>query len=463
MTRAWLHFLGVNDVQIQNAITQRLVDAGLNVHPLNTNAPSCPGALFFSQVTQQLYDSLREISRNGLERVLAVTVSDSQLSSTDSWSLLQAGASDVFRWNHSANTAGDVASRLERWDTVDQLVRSPLVQNNLVGQSPVFISVLRQIVDVARFTNASVLITGETGTGKELAARLIHTLDAQTDKRNLVVLDCTTIVPDLSGSEFFGHERGSFTGAVASRDGAFALANNGTLFLDEVGELPPRLQAQLLRVVQEHTYKRVGGNTWYRTDFRLVCATNKDLLQEAAQGRFRSDLYYRIAGWICKLPSLRERTEDILPLVRYFMKQSLPNEELPALSEPVCEYLLKREYPGNIRDLKQLVSRIMYRHVGPGPITVGDIPEEERLSTEIGQDWHIGPLEQAIRRALSLGVGLKEISRIAEETAVRIAVSDENGNLQRAARKLSVTDRALQMRRAARRQNEQPQDANPTD
>lgn len=259
MIRAWLHFFGKNDVQTKNAINDALSHVGINIYALDLDAPSGPGMLFFDQITQQLCDFLQEVGRNGLERVLAVAVSDSALPGEHAWRLLQAGASDVFAWNHSANPVGEVAARLERWNTVDQLVRSPLVQNNLVGQGARWISVLRQIVDAARFTNASILIMGETGTGKELAARLIHTLDARTDKRDLVVLDCTTIVPDLSGSEFFGHERGSFTGAVASRDGAFALANNGTLFLDEVGELSLELQTQLLRVIQEHTYKRVGS------------------------------------------------------------------------------------------------------------------------------------------------------------------------------------------------------------
>ena len=311
---------------------------------------------------------------------------------------------------------------------------------------------MRQIVEVARFTDASVLILGESGTGKELIARLIHTLDPRAKKRDLVVLDCTTIVPELSGSEFFGHERGAFTGAVTPRDGAFVLADGGTLFLDEVGELPLGLQAQLLRVVQEHTYKRVGDNTWQRTDFRLVCATNRDLLQEVQQGRFHCDLYYRLANWICKLPSLRERPEDILPLAQHFLTELRPDKKPPELDEPVRDYLVRRDFPGNVRDLKQLVSRISYRHVGEGPITVGDIPEDERPAEEFAQrDWRDGFFEQAIRRALTMGGGLKEISQAASDTAIRITVSDEEGNLQRAARRLGVTDRALQMRRANQR------------
>src|SRR4029077_5747912 len=146
-----------------------------------------------------------------------------------------------------------------------------------------------------------------------IVARLIHLLDARPNKRDLVVLDCSTVVPELSGSEFFGHERGAFTGALTERHGAFALANGGTLFLDEIGELPLPLQAQLLRVVQEHSYKRIGGNKWHRTDFRLVCATNRDLLGLVCGGEFRADLYYRIASFVCKLPALRERAEDIIP------------------------------------------------------------------------------------------------------------------------------------------------------
>jgi transcriptional regulator with GAF, ATPase, and Fis domain len=368
--------------------------------------------------------------------------------------LLQSGAADVFAWDHSADPSLEIAARFERWQSLDRMMRSPVVTKNLAGQSLAWLRVLRRVVEVAHYTDASVLITGESGTGKELIARLIHTLDARPNKRDLVILDCTTIVPELSGSEFFGHERGAFTGAVAARDGGFALANDGTLFLDEVGELPLALQAELLRVVQERTYKRIGSNTWQRTEFRLVCATNRDLHQEEAQGRFRRDLYYRIAGWHCHLPPLGERPEDILPLARHFIEKLRPDDP-PVMDEAVIEYLLRREYPGNVRELKQLVTQMLQHHVGPGPITAGDIPEEEWPAADIKQgDWRGRHFEQVICRAISLGVGLKEIGRAAEEAAERIALEQEQGNLQRAAVRLGVTDRALQMRRAARRQNE---------
>jgi transcriptional regulator with GAF, ATPase, and Fis domain len=462
-TRAWHHFLAYADVLPKSEILRALEDVGVSTYPLDLDAPSSPGMLVFDKITPQLCDLLREVSHSGLQRVLAIALSRSALVNDGAWRLLQAGASDVFSWDHSDSPTREVAARFERWASVDRLVCSPLVQNNLVGQSPVWTSVLRQIVEVARFTDASILITGETGTGKELVARLVHTLDPRSHQRDLVVLDCTTIVQELSGSEFFGHERGAFTGAVVPREGAFALADNGTLFLDEVGDLPAGLQAQLLRVVQEGTYKRVGGNTWQQTNFRLVCATNKELPQEVTKGKFRADLYYRIASWTCRLPSLRERVEDILPLARHFMRRLQADEEPPELDESVRAYLLKREYPGNVRDLRQVVSRIMYRHVGPGPITVGDILEEERPPLELGLgDWRDTSFEHAIRRALGMGIGLKEIGRAVTETAIRIAVGEEEGNLRRAAQKLGVTDRALQMRRAARRQHDHVQHVDQT-
>jgi len=463
-TGIWVEFVGTCPTVLVDAVTQALAEAGLAPRAREGTAPRGPGILVFTEITPRLCDHLREFSGGGVDRVLAVATTRLAMDAGGVWRLLHAGASDVLFWDDSTDSAGRAIARFERWRQVDLLVESAAVKDCLVGHSPAWTACLRQLVEVARFTDAAVLLTGESGTGKELAARLIHALDQRADKRDLVVLDCTTVVPELSGSEFFGHERGAFTGAVAARDGAFALADGGTLFLDEIGELPPALQAELLRVVQERTYKRVGSNTWQHTKFRLVCATNRDLLQEETQGRFRRDFYYRIATCVCKLPPLRERTEDIIPLAQHFLRQVPGAGPCPELDEPVREYILRRPYPGNVRDLKQLVARIAFRHVGPGPITVGDLPEEERPPIEPGPaDWYAGPFEAAVRRALSLGVGLKEISRAAENAAIRIAVGAESGNLQRAAARLGVTDRALQMRRAAQRQIGSPSAASGPD
>ncbi|MCX5394782.1 sigma 54-interacting transcriptional regulator [Streptomyces sp. NBC_00094] len=438
--------------------------AGLDARPPRREPAEGPGVLFFAAVDDTLAARLARLGAEGRNRVLAVALTRSALDRAGPWPLLRAGASDVLAWDASATPADDVVRRLRRWAAVDRVVASPLVADNLVGAGAAWQLLLREIIEMAVFSDASVLVTGESGTGKELVARLVHALDPRRGGEQLVLLDCTTIVPSLAGSEFFGHEKGAFTGALASRDGAFALADRGTLFLDEVGELPPDLQAELLRVVQEGTYKRVGGNTWRATGFRLVCATNRDLLTEEGARRFRPDLYHRIAAWTCRLPSLRERPEDVLPLARHFLRETRQDDGSATAEDfdPAVEQLLiSRHYPGNVRELRQLVGRMARRHVGSGPISAGDVPPEERpvedaLSTDAPADgaapadgWPDAGFERSIRRALASGVCLKEIGVRARETAVDLAVQEADGNLQDAARALGVTDRALQLRRRA--------------
>lgn len=451
--RVWLHSFCSDTVLCTEPVISCLEKANVNVTVFNLDNPVGPGIIILADVTKEVCDFVQTFSRHGTRRILALAVSAAMLTDKDAWQLLHAGASDVLYWDDLSDPGSVIAARLKRWQAVDEIVESPLVSNSLVGQSRVWRSVLRRIVEVACFTDAPVLLMGETGTGKEIAARLIHGLDPQRNNHDQVILDCTTIVPELSGSELFGHERGAFTGAVAARDGAFAQANKGTLFLDEVGELPLELQVQLLRVLQEHTYKRVGSNIWRKSDFRLICATNRDLLLEETQGKFRRDLYYRIASWTIRLPPLRERSADIIPLVHHFIGQARPGEESLDLDERVQAYFLTRLYSGNVRDLKNLVFRMAARHVGPGPMTIGDIPSEERPDIRFRQEnWCDMTVEQAVRRALAIGVKLKEIGHTVEETAIRIMVDDEDGNLQRAASKLGVTDRTLQKWRVKQRQ-----------
>jgi transcriptional regulator with GAF, ATPase, and Fis domain len=455
MTKVWYHFFGQGKSHGSDAIITALASTQLEPDVLSSSELALgAGILFFAENSPALGNFVRKVSCDGRERVLIVATSRAALNGNAAWSLLKAGASDVMVWDEVLHPAKHIAARFERWVMVDQLVASPVVRSNLVGESRAWKTLLRHAVEAARFTDASVLVLGESGVGKELVARLMHTLDARPRKRDLVVVDCTTIVPELSGSEFFGHERGALTGAVASRDGAFALADGGTLFLDEVGELPLPLQAQLLRVIQEGSYKRVGGNTWQQTHFRLVAATNKDLQEAVARRAFRRDLYYRLAGVTLCLPPLRERLEDILPLTQHFMQRLRPESSPLALDDLVQEYLLIRSYPGNVRDLKQLVTQIVYRHVGPGPVTLGSLPEEEQKSLDADRGAAHASFATPIRQALTRGIGLKEISRIVTEEAIRVVLREEDGNLQRAARRLGVTDRALQMRRALRRDND---------
>lgn len=447
----WVRWVSDYQKQATHEIVELLAQQNIDVQDYDDPLARNPGVIFSNEVTPQICEQLREFSHNGQVQILVCC--DTSIPGDAVWQLLGAGASDVLVCSECSTITHEITSRLRRWAAVDSLVNSPTVQNILVGESQALKAILRQIVEVAHFTDASVLVLGESGTGKELLANLIHTLDNRPDKGDLVILDCTTIVPELSGSEFFGHERGAFTGAATSRDGVFALANGGTLFLDEVGELPLTLQTQLLRVIQEHTFKRVGGNAWQRTSFRLVCATNRDLWAQVQRGEFRADLYYRIASNLCHLPPLRERPEDILPLANHFLKHSYPDQNPPALDTPVQEYLLRREYPGNVRDLKQVIARMLCRYAGEGAITVGCIPPADRpIWTEDWKEWRDTGFERAIRVALNRGVGLKVISRHTEETAIRIAVHEASGNLQRAAQRLGVTDRSLQMRRAAQRQ-----------
>lgn len=370
--------------------------------------------------------------------------------SASSWAALAAGAADVLWWPSFEDDPAPLLARVRRRLAVAQLAESDAVCQALVGRSAIWRALVREVVEVAAFSASPVLITGETGTGKDLIAQAIHQLSGCAGE--LTVLDCTTLSPELAGSELFGHERGAYTGAVGARDGAFAQADQGALFLDEIGELPLPLQAQLLRVVQEHKYKRVGGNSWQPSRFRLICATNRDLEADVASGRFRADLLYRIAGWRCRTPPLRDRRDDILPLVTHFLAAHaapLPGCELdPA----VREYLLTRDYPGNVRELRQTVARLWHRHCGCGPLTLGAVPPDERAQcgTQLAAPWPDAAFASAIRHALDQGMSLTRITQASADTAIRIVLEQEGGSNQRAAQRLGVTDRALQIRRKTR-------------
>ena len=468
--QAWLHNFDSthNSDAIAQRISQALQRAGMAVAPFSLDQPTAAGLVIFSEVTPALCQFARSVSRNGQERLLAIGPSPqtTPLPPDHIWQLSHAGASDVLTCDSGPEAltrlAETVVARFTHWAAIDRVLASVSVQASLVGRHVAWLAAVREAVEAAQFADAPILITGETGTGKELIARLIHQLDAQRNAHELVLLDCTTVVPDLAGSELFGHERGAFTNAVSARAGAFELADGGTLFLDEVGELPLTLQAQLLRVVQEHSYKRLGSNAWRQTDFRLVCATNRNLQAEEAAGHFRRDLYYRLAHWTIHLPPLREHVEDILPLAQHFIAQARPNkhddpdEPPPEIDTAVQAYLLMRPYPGNVRDLRSLAFRLAQRHVGPGPITIGDLPPDEHLPLQGLGDWRDANFDQAIRRALVRNIGLKEIRQAVEDAAISATIREEEGNLQRAARKLGVTDRTLQLWRAEQRQRTAP-------
>jgi len=227
----------------------------------------------------------------------------------------------------------------------------------IVGSSPALQAVLSQVAKVAP-TDSTVLITGETGTGKELIARAIHKR-SQRSSRAFVSVNCAAIPRDLIASELFGHEKGAFTGATQRRLGRFESAEGGTIFLDEVGELPAETQIALLRVLQEREYQRVGGNESLKTDVRVVAATNRDLQGAIAEGRFREDLFYRLNVFPIEVPPLRDRKEDIPLLVEYFVDRyaSKAGKKIIGINKKSMELLQSYQWPGNIRELQNVIER----------------------------------------------------------------------------------------------------------
>lgn len=227
----------------------------------------------------------------------------------------------------------------------------------IVGRSAALTRVLR-LVEMVSSSDATVLLLGETGTGKELIARAIHE-QSQRKKENFVTLNCAAIPSALFESELFGHERGAFTGAHIQRVGRLELANRGTLFLDEVGEMPMELQPKLLRVLQERTYERVGSARTKTADIRLVAATNCDLEQMMADRRFRSDLFYRLNVFPINLPPLRERREDIPLLVEYFTQKyaRLMGKHIDGIPSLIMQRLMRWDWPGNVRELENVIER----------------------------------------------------------------------------------------------------------
>ncbi len=407
------------------------------------------GILVVQIYSEEIRTHIAEFTARTGGRVILVVIPGASIQRRHLWQWIGYGVSDILFAQDDETVFASIETRLDRWAQVEEHLVSSLIRENMVGVSPVWQNILRELIEIAVFSNTFVLITGKSGTGKELAARMIQTLDPRSENQHLVVLDCTTIVPSLSGSELFGHVSGAFTGATNSRKGAFALADGGTLFLDEVGELPLNLQAELLRVIQEGTYKAVGSNAWHHTKFRLICATNRDLATEVAEGRFREDLYHRIAGWSCRLPSLSERPDDIPLLARHFANtfSQKDTDGRPVEFDPLVEYYLQvKDYHGNVRELQNLVMRIMTRHVGPGLISIGDLPQEDRHQCPPeGQDGK--DLFLAVQKTVKMGMGLREIAKAATDAAIQIAVTKAEGNLNEAAKKLDVTVRTLQQRR----------------
>ncbi len=252
---------------------------------------------------------------------------------------------------------------------------------NIVTQSEDFKNILAQVEQVAS-SDATVLILGETGTGKELLAKAVHNRSPRADSP-MVKVNCAALPSELIESELFGHEKGAFTGAVARKIGRFEFADGGSIFLDEIGELPLELQAKLLRVLQEGEYERLGSTQTLKTNVRIIAATNRDLLKEVKAGRFRADLYYRLNVFPIQVPALRERREDIPLLAHYFVKKysKTIGKEIDKIPKKVMQQLEEYDWPGNIRELENIIERAIIVSSGKS-LQIGNWLGKDRLAIE---------------------------------------------------------------------------------
>jgi DNA-binding NtrC family response regulator len=315
----------------------------------------------------------------------------------------------------------------------------------IVGRSAAMEKLFEQMRLVAA-TRSNVLVVGESGTGKELVANAIHRASPRRDERFLAI-NCGAIPADILESELFGHERGSFTGAIGRKIGKFELAHKGTLFLDEISELYPGLQVKLLRVLEDRRVMRVGGSELIEVDFRLIAATNKDLEQEVAAGRFREDLYYRLKVVTLRIPPLRERTEDVLPIAEHYLRSFCREHgrEPKRFSPLATEVLRLYPWPGNVRELKNVIESIVVFHRGT-EVDVADLPLE--LSKGLG-GVGLPPPAAAIERsepaaaAAPAGPAQPTMAEI-ERKAILAALEKTGGRRAEAARLLDIGLRTLQ-------------------
>lgn len=319
---------------------------------------------------------------------------------------------------------------------------APIEISSIIGSSHKMQEVFRVITKIAR-SSSTVLITGESGTGKELVAYEIHRNSARAQKP-FVKINCAAIPATLIESELFGHEKGAFTGAVSSKPGRFELANEGSLFLDEVAEMGLDMQVKLLRVLQEQEFERVGGVQSMKVDVRIIAATNRDLEAEVRAGRFREDLFYRLNVVPLHLPPLRERMEDVEPLVTSFLKSfNLRLDKKIEGIDPACFTALKAYgWPGNIRQLENVVERMVLMADGP-VLGVADLPDELRgsLTSMLDGGEGDGSAESPSFKEL-----VRRQTQSYERELIRRALDDTSGNVTRAAEKLGLSRKGLQLK-----------------
>ena len=306
-------------------------------------------------------------------------------------------------------------------------------RDRIVGQGPAMQNVYKTIGRVAG-SDATVMITGETGTGKELVANVIH---ASSSRRTgpMISVNCAALPDTLLESELFGHEKGAFTSAVAQRKGRFELANNGTIFLDEVGELSITAQRKLLRVLQEGTFERVGGTTTVKVNVRVLTASNRDLEEEVHKGNFREDLFYRLNVITVHMPPLRDRIEDVPRLVEHFLDKYRYSSTAPStsISEEALERLMNYDWPGNVRQLENEIQRAVV-------LSQGKVITSQLLSLEPGRTSSQVDLAERVRKGVPLGDVMHDV----EAMIITEALRQCDGDRKEAAQRLALTLAALQ-------------------
>ena len=332
--------------------------------------------------------------------------------------------------------------------------QSAILFRSLVGISQSVTNV-RQLIEQVADTEASVLILGDSGTGKEVVARNLHFHSRRKDKP-FVPVNCGAIPPDLLESELFGHEKGAFTGAISARQGRFELANGGTLFLDEIGDMPLAMQVKLLRVIQERVFERVGSNKSIKADVRIVAATHRDLESEITDGRFREDLFYRLNVFPIEMPSLAERVEDIPLLLEELIIRMENNKRGSIRLTPAAVSALQGyDWPGNVRELSNLVERLLIMYPN-GVVDVHDLPEKYRYGVDIPDAMKsretIAPQSALQQRATSHivdqvkaqdtlpedGIDLKAHLLDLESNLIKQALDESNGVVAHAAQRLNM-------------------------
>ncbi len=326
----------------------------------------------------------------------------------------------------------------ENRELKEALFKEKFEQGQILAESPKMREILKTVEQVAA-SNATVLIEGESGSGKELIAHRIHELSPRRNKP-FVAVHCASLTESLLSSELFGHEKGSFTGASERKVGRFERAHQGTLFLDEVGEISQETQVKLLRVLQEREFERVGGTKTIQVDVRLICATNKNLLEEVRAGRFREDLYYRLNVIYMKVPSLRERRGDVPLLVKSFVEHygRLNNKKIREIEPAAMDALQNYDWPGNVRELKNIIERMIVLSQGD-VLTLAHVPEDLRQNKPAYPLLNTLPGGTAGSSAPMASAQLEDM----EKEFIRAKLQEANGNKSLAAKKLGISRRTL--------------------